>query len=78
MNAKLALRRYIPLAERTKAIVLSKRGKKWQAIVTVAHAEITCIAHITLKFAGFSEIAVIMDSSPSKTNAGPDILSNNS
>jgi hypothetical protein len=31
-----------------------------------------------LKFAGFSEIAVIMDSSPSKTNAGPNILPHNS
>jgi hypothetical protein len=50
-----------------------KKRKKWHSIAAVANAENTCTAHITLKFAGFSEIAVIMDSSPSKTNAGPDI-----
>lgn len=49
--------------------MLSKRKKRkqWQEIGTA------CMSHITLKFAGFSEIAVIMDSSPSKTNAGPEI-----
>jgi len=32
----------------------------------------------TLKVEGFSEIAVIMASSPSKTKAGPDISPSNS
>jgi hypothetical protein len=33
--------------------------------------------YITLNLDGFSEIAAIMDSSPSNTNAGPVILPNN-